>query len=650
MIEVGPVGGLSFRIAAAMISITCLFYTTVMRHDKKRKLRSRLLDALLLIVLIGCITGIVSELVADSDLSFICRLRISYICKYIYYLTHFLLIPLFWLYVLIVCEVYHGISKAKLIFRLLPMIFIEIITLLNPALHLVFRWDENLRFYRGPAMTWVYVISTVYLMFILYLMASYWKCMHAIQKVAMFYFIGLAIIGTLVQMVFPDIKCELMAEAIGFMGIMVMIENDDSRTDYKTRAGNRAALAQDIRSYLLVKRDFYIICVRVLNAEVYRRIVGYENYDLIMIKIADFLINLNDKYEAYRTTGGNFFLMCPDATQEDMNRILEAIQYRFDKSWALASGSANIKVKILCAKCPEEFDNADDIFLLSETEMDESDKVLYRGADLDFLYRRVEVERAIIRGMNEGNFRVMYRPVYHKDLKIIVSAEALLTLNDSILGEIPFSEFNSVAEKTGFAVELQNRMTDSAFQYIQSGLARNNTEEDIRVICIHIISVQVLKNDYVAKVKELMEKYSVTPNYIVFDVSDTIVMQAGDIIESVEDQFRDMGINLFLVNNDVGFLGMDTNSIDKFSGVVINVSRHYSSAVPEQADMILRNRCTMIRELNKSVIFMGVDSRELFDRIKDMPVDLIMGDCLSEIVTKNELQTKFWHKETYFVK
>ncbi len=648
MIDVGPVGELSFRIAAAMVSFTCLFYMTVMRTQRKRKLRSRLFNALLLITLLGCLTGIISEMVVGSDCPFRAKFIISYICKYLYYLIHLMVIPVFWVYVMIVCDVYTLISRKGLIIRLLPSIFLELIILSDPITHMVFKWDENLRYTRGPAIALAYVISGTYLFFCFYFLAKYWNCMHVLQKIAMFYFLGLAITGTIVQMIFPTIKCELMTEAIGFLGIMIMIENEDSRTDYKTRAGNRTALVHDMKSLLLVKRDFHVICVRVVNAEAYRRITGYENYDIILTRIADFLINLGDKYEVYRTTGGNFFIICHETGEDEITRILEEIRSRFAQAWEISSGSMNIKAKILCARCPEEFDNADDIMLLSEADIDETDKVLYTGKDLDFLLRRVEVEKAIVRGINENSFQVLYRPIYHKDSRLIVSAEALLSLKDRVLGEIHFSEFNAVARKAGFTVELQDMMTESAIKFISTGLERNKEETDIRVLGIHIISVQVLKSDFAAKVKQLMEKYKVDPRNVVFDVSDTIVMQAPDVIESVEDQFLQMGLSFFLINDEAGFLGLNPSSMDKFTGIVINVGRHYQAVDDDKVDMMLKNRCAMIKELGKVVILMGVDTPELYEKVRDIPADLISGDYLSERVTKNELQVKFWHKEVFY--
>ena len=53
----------------------------------------------------------------------------------------------------------------------------------------------------------------------------------------------------------------------------------------------------------------------------------------------------------------------------------------------------------------------------------------------------------------------------------------------------------------------------------------------------------------------------------------------------------------------------------------------------------------MIRQLEKVVIISGIDTREYYDKIKDVPVDYAEGAFLSVPITRNELQNKFWHGE-----
>ncbi len=638
------IGGLSFRIAASLICITCIFYMAVMRGQSKKRLRSRLFVAMMGIILIDSCTGFVSTMAINSNMPYLARLIISYLCKMVYYTTHIALIPVFCLYIIVVCDVLHKFGKVKLFIFFVPFLILELVTLTNPFTSYIFSVDEELLYRRGPGLYVAYVVCFIYVIFCIYLLARFWKSMNNIQKFAMFYFLMLSTIGVVVQMIFPNIVCELMAEALGLMGVMILIERDEYRVDYKTHANNRAALVHDLGVYFAVGREFYVICVRVINDELYRRVVGYEGYDELMTEIADFLMNIDYNYDAYRTVGGNFFLVCPDAADERINFILELIQERFTKSFAAGGGLNNVLARILCAKCPEELSDPGDILLLAETEISENNKVVFKGKDLGFLLRKIDIEKIIVRGMAEENFVVKYQPVYDKYSYSIHSAEAFLTLKDKELGEIDFNEFMTVAEETGFAPELEYRMIESVCKFIRDGIA--HSELGISTLVIHIMSVQVITQELVTHVKNCIQKYVIDPSLLVFDISDTIVMQAQDVMNYILDEFKSMGIRFVLVNYNAGVLGLGSDILDKFDGVAINLNRLHQADEADQADIILKNRTAMINQLGKMVILSGIDTREIYEEASKAMGDLIVGDYLCGVISKNELQTKFWNLET----
>ncbi len=639
---------MSFRAAAAIICITCIFYSTVMRSMTRKKLRDRLFMLMVVITLIDSLTGIITEFVQVSELNYSLKFYIMYAQKYIYYSTHMMLTPLFWLYISVVTDVYYRFKKYTLLIRFFPFIILEIAALTNPLTNFIFIANDDLTFYRGTGLYVAYFVSALYVIFSIYLLLRYWYTMNILQKVAMFYFLGLAIVGTFIQMVFPEIVCELICEALGLLGIMIMIERDDYRLDYKTRANNRGSLVLDMNNLIESGRKFHVICVRVITTELYRRVIGYESFDSVSSQIADFLLDINLDYEVYRTTGGQFFIICKDAEESDIDRTLEMIGERFERSFDTAVGPTIINAKVLCAKCPDELSSTNDILLLQDANVEGTDKTVLKGEDLGFLLRRIEVEKAIVRGINNDSFRVFYQPSYNRETLRINAAEALLTLRDPYLGEIQFSEFISVAEDTGFSEELEFRMIESVFRFIKAGVMKSDM--DISCLVLHIMSVQVIKPELVEKVKKYLAEYKVDPELVIFDVSDTVAIQAQDELGYFVDGLIKLGIRVILVNNDPGFLGISHNIIDKVEGVVINVKKLIENMESERAEIILKNRIAMVRQLGKEVIISGIDTRELYDVVRDKDADYIMGDFMSKPVTKNELQTKFWHGEVFYEK
>jgi EAL domain-containing protein (putative c-di-GMP-specific phosphodiesterase class I)/GGDEF domain-containing protein len=644
--DLNPIGALSFRTAAAIICITCIFYTAVMKRETTRRLRSRLFLAALVITLYDCITGIINTVVLDSNLSQSIKNVVIYFNKLSYYGTHFAFVPIFALYIMMVCDVFHRYkNKLKLAIFLAPCLILEIAVLTNPFTGFIISNNLEKNFARGGGVYLAYIISAFYLGFCFYLLGKYWNTMNHLQKIAMFYFLGLAVLGVFIQMIFPEIICEMLAESLGLMGVMIMIEKDDYRLDYKTRAFNRASLLQDLKGSINVGKEFYAICVRIVNADLYRRVMGYEGYDIILTKVADFLKGINYEYDVYRTTGGIFYLICTDADEDAIDIIIDSIVKRFGQSFEVNGAATNVKAKIICVKSPDEFNDADDILRLSETKIDDDDKMVFRGKGLDFMLRSIDVEKAIIKGMAGNAFRVMYHPVYKKETMGIFSAEALLTLNDPDMGRIRFSEYAVVAENAGVIDELEVRMIEAVCQFINTGVTKSET--NIKIFCIHIMSVQVLTQELVDKVRFLINKYEVDPAMLRFSVNDTIATQAQDVLGFIMDEFNKIGIEFILLNHESVFLGLDVATIDKFDGINIDVKRHFETADENQADAILRNRAAMVSQLGKRVILSGIDSRELYERIKDVKANYLIGEYLSPMVTKNELQNKFWNNEVF---
>ena len=646
MVDINPIGALSFRTAALMICITCIFYTAVMKRETKKRLRSRLFLAAIIITLYDCATGIFNTLVMDSDLSSRTKYLVVYFSKLTYYGTHFAFVPVFSLYIILVCNVFHRYrNRLKLAVIFAPCLLLEAAVITNPLTNLIIVSDGNYNITRGNGVYLAYIVGALYLGFCFYLLRRYWYTMNHLQKIAMFYFLGLAVTGVVIQMIFPEIICELLAEALGLMGIMIMIEKDDYRLDYKTQAYNRSALIQDLKSSINVEKTFYVICVRVESVDLYRRLMGNEGYDNILISVAQFLKDIDYRYDVYRTTGGNYYMLCEDMCSLNVDEVIGRIVKRFDKSFEVGDSSTNIKARIICVKCPDEFKDAYDILRLSESNIDAVDKTVLKGHDLDFLLRNIDVEKAIIRGFAGDAFRVVYHPVYLKKTMGVFSADALLTLNDPVIGRIGFDEFKTVAENTGMAGELEFRMIEAVCRFISSGV--KNSDMDIAVFTINIMSVQVLTQELVDKVGACLEKYSIDPGMLRLSVSDTIAKQAQDVLGYIIDEFIKIGIRFILFNHDSAFLGLDVTTIDKFDGINVDVKRHFDLVDIVQGEAILRNKVNMVSQLGKKVILSGIDSRDLYDRIKDVNADFVIGDYLSPVVTGNELQNKFWNKEVF---
>ena len=629
----------TFRVAAALVSITCIFYSTII-HNKK-SIRKRLYMILLYITLVDSLTGLLSTIVYSLSIAHGLKYALCYSLKFLYYMTHFCVVVVFFYYMMYVCEIVHLYDKRKRKLIRLPLIVLEILLFSNPFTHIMFSLNEDLIFARGVGITLAYIISIIYFIICVVMLFKYWKTVNHLKKIAMAYFLLLTFAGILIQMFYPEIVCELLCEAIGLMGIMVMIEKEDDRIDASTRAYNRTALFQDLNNMIGMERPFRIICLRIDDAENYRRITGVGNFDGILAEIVSTIFRINEYLNVYRGLDANFFIIIPEANEDYANEVAGKIRDRFSEGFITDKGKTMINAAILLASYPEEFKSADDIVLLSETSIDGADHGdIIRGDDLSFLLRNIEVEKAISQGISENKFHVYYQPIYGKACGCIKAAQALLKLQDDELGEVNFREFMPIAERTGFAEDLEFRMIESVMKFIGNDV--NKGYINIDFILIHIMAAKVLNKKLVESVRELLKKYNVDPNLIAFDISDTMAEMSEENLKYVVGEFFDLGIKLYLGNYDDNPSGITLEMMEKFDGVILSAWRFLDPELVRQGDIIMKARIDMLSQLGKKILISGVDTKEYFSKILEIKGDYMSGKYMSEILTKNELQVKFW--------
>ena len=267
MLDVQGIGSITFNLAAVIISITCIFYTMIMKS--RRKNRSMLFISICSVVALDAVMGIMGEIVLVSFFSDSVKLILLEIFNFVYYLTHFALAPMLALYIIYVCNVHYRFSKRARGLISIPFVLLEIMVVISPVFNWLFHYDSNLVFHRHAGVYVAYGISAFYIVFAMAALFIYWNDLSRAKRAAFLYFSLLVITGTLVQMFIFEIRSELMSEAIGFMGFMMMLENDDDRMDTSTRVYNRNAFIRDVKGYFKYKRSFYTISIRITNADIY---------------------------------------------------------------------------------------------------------------------------------------------------------------------------------------------------------------------------------------------------------------------------------------------------------------------------------------------------------------------------------------------
>ncbi len=631
MVDVRGIGSFTFNLAAVIVAVTCLFYTLLM--GRNRRFKNKLFIALIVIVIIDATTVIGADLITLGNISQAGKLLIFYVLQYIYFFTHFAIAPMFALYIILVCNVSYRFSKLAQFCLALPFYILEILVATNVFTRFVYVFDDDLKFHRHAGVYVAYVQAGFYVLFAVVALFLYWNILNRMKKIALLYFFGIVIAGTLIQMFFANIQCELMCEAIGLMGIMIVLENDDDMMDMPSGAFNRNAMTKDVGNYFKYGRNFYSICIRLLNADSYRKITGYEEFEKILREIVEFFRSIDDRFDIYRAASDCFMIVCPDIDNDYATSVAEKVLSRFDQGWSLKDNTLFLKAYILMASSPDQFTSLDNLFFLSDSSIDADNERVLQGHDLDFILRRAEVEKAVKRDIGTDAFKVYFEPIYTKDDLAICAAQAVVVFEDSELGAIAPDEFLPIAEQTGLIEKLGWFTIDEAFYFLGGGIAE---EMGLEFIEIGLSSIQLIKSDFSARVRKALSKFGVRPTQIVFDITESSAATDQDVLGIVMADLEKDGIRFFMDEYGSGFFNMQSASSLIFEGVKMDASLLHVAKRNMQNKIILENRLKMMNQMQKRIVLDHVDSQELFETISAVKADYLKGTYFSEAVSKNE--------------
>lgn len=623
---------LACYFAAFLICFTCVIYTYLQKRTDK--LQNKLYILMLVIVTLNSISGSMTVL-AEPFLATSRTARIiANAGEYTYFLFHTALCPAFFLYVS--CVTGAAVKHTWRTRFLYGIIFIvtEITVILNPIFHWVYYYDSNYQFTRNWAENGIYIAAVIYFFLAMARLMFSWKAVNMKRRFALLYFVIIVVVGVVVQFVDINIKGELFAEALALMGVMLAVEAEDDLVDVDTGFYNRKALKMDMNSYIVNKTEFEVICIKVTNADIIQKVTGSANVDILADVLSEYLTTIVPRYYIYQTNPETFVLTLMDRKLEGGEAIAKRISERFDKPWDCGTVDILLNAAVMLVKIPSEITNTMDLFYMVDSVVPEhAYKKVMTGKDLDYILRRGEIENAIARGLDENGFEVYYQPTYHMDGLRLHGAEALIRLNDSIMGRLFPDEFIPVAEQVGMIDAIDDFVLRQVCEFLETGIP---TKYGMDCINVNLSVIQCLKPGFVDHICKIVDGYNIEKSWINFEITESVAASDYEILSQVVDDLKSHGFRFAMDDYGTGYSNMQSIFSLDFDVVKIDKSILWGAEETELGKIILGNSVHMIEQMNRQILVEGVETREQVEMLRDLCVDYLQGYYFSKPIPKDE--------------
>jgi len=216
----------------------------------------------------------------------------------------------------------------------------------------------------------------------------------------------------------------------------------------------------------------------------------------------------------------------------------------------------------------------------------------------------------------------------------VIGLEALIRWEHPTRGLIPPSDFIPIAESTGMINEIGAWVINEAVRQLdawQSILA-----EDMR-ISINIAAPQFQLAGFCDQVLDALEKYSVRPELLELEVTESVVMHDVKSVVARLDRLRKAGVRIAIDDFGTGYSSL--SYLQELPLDVLKIDRTFVNRLCDNSDQtsLVNTILLMAGGLGLETVAEGVELPEQRDEIMRLGCDLIQGFLYSRPVSATDI-------------
>lgn len=621
-----------FSFGAILVCLTCLVYMVL--HRRYEKVQSKMLLAIVVVLLVNAVSSMTAEVLKGYMLVSDAAAASVFVANYTYFVTHTALAPLICAYFFIVCGRSSKRPTLVNVLSVLPFVVTEVLVVINPFTHWVYYYGQNMIFTRNWAMYVLYIVAAFYILYGVATLLRSWRALTSVKRRAIVYFFIMVCFGVIVQLIEPGVRLELFAESVALLGIMLFVENEDEMIDSETGVYNRQALKMDLDSYVALGKPFYVIAVRVSNADAINHLGrSILTANTLAGMLADYFKSIAPWYRVYRAAPTRFVLIDPGMEKAQATELADAIANRFSSSWKHGDLDFNLRAVVALACVPDDLPTTEDVFYLLDTPVPRvADGSVLKDEDLNYLVRRAEVERAVQRGFEESGYEVHYQPVMRTD-GTVRSAEALMRLRDGVLGDVPPTEFIEVAERLTLIEGIGDIALRQVCAFLQGGEPQRLGIENINV---NLSVVECMQADFVERVRGTVAEYGISPEHIGFEITESAAAGDYGFLDHVMGELKNDGHRFAMDDFGTGYSNMHSFLALDFDVVKIDKTVLWDAEMSGTGAAILKTSVDLLSDAGYKVLVEGVETVSQLEMLRHLEVDYYQGFYFAKPMPKDE--------------
>ncbi len=362
--------------------------------------------------------------------------------------------------------------------------------------------------------------------------------------------------------------------------------------DKLTNLPNRNAVDEKLRALFDHESNDHFTVIMIIDIDNFNYIntaYGHRIGDSILQNVGDQFKELQkDGYFIGRIAGDEFFLMKQMEAHYEVASILSKIDSVFKTPFIVHDKEILLTKSIGYTIHPDDGLTYDEI--LSRTDLAKK-KMKSEGKGLTSRFNalmnkemadKIILTKALKQALKNHEMYIMLQPQFDIVKEKIVGFEALVRWNSHIVGQVPPDRFIQLAEETSEIIEIGYFVLEEALKFIASNC--DEFTDDFR-LSVNISVLQLLRQDFIDRVKHLISLYDVNPVLLEFEITESVLIESFEVVNERLIRLKMMGITIALDDFGTGYssltylekLPISTLKIDKafIDGIILEGEEHF---------------------------------------------------------------------------
>ena len=404
-----------------------------------------------------------------------------------------------------------------------------------------------------------------------------------------------------------------------------------------------------IKKYEILREGFALFFIDLDNFKLVNDSFGHYVGDKLLNEVGKRLKELEyGDGRAFRL-GGDEFIFLLNLTEQ--NKAIEEYSKRILKSlsrpYFITTNMFHVTASIGIALFPEDGITYDELLKNVDTAMYKS-KDVGRGTYTFFnramgsdAVEKINIQSDLHKALDNEEFILHYQPLMEVDSMKIKGFEALIRWNHPKNGFISPDKFISVAEDTGMIIPIGKWVMQKACQYAKElyDLGYRNF-----YISVNVSTIQLVQKDFIQIVTDILKKIKLPANYLVIEITESVLMGSFEIMINKLRKLRNMGIQIALDDFGCGYSSLTYLKQLPISVLKIDKSFIEDIESAEDENSLTGSIIILAKHIGLKVIAEGVEQGGQLDYLKKHSCQMFQGYYASKPVPEQaalKLMDKF---------